>query len=227
MSSLSGKIPWKISEKGYKNLKKLCSSIKLIERNTGLPYPDVVVEPELKVLLHESQIEAVTHANIDFKRWNHRMSPIISVSLPLLIYGKKSLYSAVLFHEFLHYLFLSMKFLRADFFSLHLKFSNTTLGRLVFDESEQVSPKMVTKNHYLVNLVTKNFGKMINDQKLLSTIEVKWIKRNLPSIRLSSQSFAVRLSSSDFMTLYFPKAILNKTKQLLGQEVVGVAPLNP
>ncbi|MFQ5711969.1 MAG: hypothetical protein ACE5GD_09365 [Candidatus Geothermarchaeales archaeon] len=213
--SSAGKIPWKVAEEGYRNLKSLCSSIAIIEKNTDLPFPDVVVEPELKVLLHESQIQSVVHANIDFRRWDYRVSPIVSVSLPLLVFGRKALYTVVLLHEFLHYLYLSMKFLESDFFSLHLKVGDTATGRLIFDEVGQISPKNVVKSKYLINLVTEKFRHVINDRKFISTIENKWIGRNLPVINLRSQDFAVRLSPSDFTSLYFPDAVLKRARQLL------------
>ena len=210
-----GEIPRETAVKGYERSRILRSSVEVVERNAMLPYPDIRVEPRLTILLHESRIQAVLHAFLDVRSTEKDTEPLVSVSLPFLCFGRKQQVTAVLAHEFLHYLSMAVRFLKSDFFTLQQRFSGTITGHLLFDEVAQTPPEKVFRGRYLREVVSKRFHSIIDDEDLASQIEKDWVDVGLPTTALGSEDFVVRLSVDEFMSLVFPEEVLSRASQIL------------
>lgn len=217
-SAALGVIPQETALRGYKRSRILRSSARVVERNAVLPYPNIRVEPRLMILLHEARVQAVLHAYVDIGSSERGLEPIVTVSLPFLCLGRKSQMTAVLAHEFLHYLSMAVKFLNSDFFTLQQRFSGTITGRLLFDEVDQTPPKKVFRGRYLREIVSERFHPTINDERLTSKIEEEWVERGLPTTILGSDDFAIRLSAEGFMSLIFPGEVLSRASQIMVDE---------
>lgn len=211
---MRGEIPWRVAVEGYRRIKRLLSSISIIEKGSGTPYPSIFIVPELRILIHEAEVGAVIHAHIDFKRREGVVEPIISLSLPFLNLGRKAALTAVLAHEFLHYLYLAKKFLESDFFTFQQSFGETVMGRLSLDEAVQIPAKAVFKSRYLIDLVAERFQSLINDDRLMRRIEDEWISKDLPVVKLDPGDLIVHLSASEFVNLKFPREIISRVSQL-------------
>ena len=209
--ALSGKIPWKLAEKGFRKLKYLKSSIELIERDSSLPYPEVIVTPLLKILVHESGVEAIVHGHIDFKRGREGLIiPFVNISLPFLINAKKHTYNCVLAHEFLHYLYIAQRVSKADYFTMSQKIGETMISHMLFDEATKIDPVKVFKNRYLLGLLAKRYEKLVNEEKFIKSMRENWIEANLLSKFIPETQFIKTFTISEFLKMSFPKIVLDR-----------------
>ncbi len=216
-----GEIPREISKRGYERSRILRSSVKVVERNALLPYPDVRVDPRLTIILHEAFVQAVLHAYLDVKRTKKGVKPLVTVSLPFLCLARKQQMTAVLAHEFLHYINMAMKFLGSDVFSLQQRFGGTITGHLLFDEAAQTPAEKVYKGRYLRELISKRFHSVINDESLTSRIEDEWVDIGLPTTTLGSEDLVVHLSMEEFVNMTFPSEVLRRASQIMVDDQRG------
>jgi hypothetical protein len=217
----AGEIPWSLTLKGFRNLKKLKSSSEVVERNSDLPYPDIQVVPTLRLLLHEDDIQAVVHAHTDFLERKRRLRPVVTVTLPFLCFAGKAMYTAVLGHEFLHYLHIAKVLVKSGPFGLGQEFGGTVLGRLVFDEAAGLEAGAVYEGSYLVSLVEKRFPEMMRDSEFLGEIRERWMDEGLPMISISSQDLTARFSAQELMSLHFPGDVLDRVSEIDEGEEFG------
>lgn len=215
-SALREEIPWSIAERGFRKIKDLASSVRLIEKDTSLPYPEIVVYPVLKVLIHESGVEAMVHGHIDFRRGvNGEVIPFINVSLPLLLNGSKHTYNYVLAHEFLHYIYLAQIYLNSDYFSMEQRLGETMISHMLFDEAVKVDAKKVFKSRYILGLMGKRQERILNDARLIERLERNWIKTKLPVIFIPEREFSKKFTISEFLNLRFPQEVIQKASKLI------------
>ncbi|RLG60717.1 hypothetical protein DRN86_01805 [Candidatus Geothermarchaeota archaeon] len=213
--ALNDRIPWKFAENGLKRLKILKSSVKMLERDTNIPYPAIVITPVLKILVHEAGVEAIIHGHIDFREdVRGNVVPVVNLSLPFLLNAKKHLYNYILAHEFLHYMFLAKKVVKADYFSLAQDLGETIISHMLFDESVKLDPKKVFKSRYILGLINKRYEKLINDEKFLKSIEENWVKRNLPTIFIPESQFLRRFTPSEFLKMKFPEEVVKAISKI-------------
>jgi len=220
-SASLGEIPWSLASRGYRSLRTLWSSTKVVERNSALPYPDVQVLTPLRLLLHEDDIQAVVHAHTDFIRRKDHLEPVVTVTLPFLCFAGKAMYTGVLAHEFLHYLHIGRVLLRSGPFGLSQGFGGTVLGGLVFDDAARPRASSVFKGSYLVSLVEKGFKRMMTDPILLGKIRGEWMDRGLPMATVRSHDLVARFSARDLMSLHFPGAVLDRVGEMDAGEATG------
>ena len=208
-SAIKGEIPWDLAEKGFRRIKTLKRSIEKLEKDSGLPYPEVIITPVLKILLHSSGVESMVHGHIDFKKSSEGIIPYVNISLPFVLNGTKRVYDCVLAHELLHYLYIAKKVVTKDYFSLEQKLGDTVISHMIFDEISQFKPGIVFKNKTLIRNLEKKFDDIINDEKFVKKLEKNWINRNLPILVIPEDQFIVRFETSDFLAIKFPEDILN------------------
>ena len=208
-SAIRGEIPWDLAEKGFKRIKTLKRSIEKLEEDSGLTYPEVMITPVLKILLHSSGVESIVHGHIDFKKSSEGTIPYVNISLPFILNGTKRIYDCVLAHELLHYLYIAKKVITKDYFSLEQKLGDTIISHMIFDEISQFKPETVFKNKTLIRNLEKKFDEIVNNEKFVKKIEKSWIGRNLPVLIIPEDQFIVKFQTSEFMTIKFPKDVLN------------------
>lgn len=213
-AAINRKIEWRHVNFSIKKLPLLSSKIRYISESTGLPYPPVLINPEVKILLHEFGVHGIVHGCIFYLKIYDRVIPVVDISLPFLLNADSKLITGVLAHEFLHYLFLAYKFIKADYFSLSQYFGGTVLGRLIFDEAHQISPKKIFKKKYVVKLLEKELAKLLGRKSFINRIIRGWIKRGFPHKELLSEEFFIRMSINEFRKLYFPSEVLDVVKEI-------------
>ena len=206
-SSIKGEIPWSETSLGYKKRKILKSVIEKIEIDTGIPYPDVYISNTLKILIHESQIQSIIFAHLDFKKFN-QLKPIISLSLPTLIYNDKTVLTSILSHELLHYMYIISKSKTGTISSLNQIFGSTLSGSNLIDEILQINPHTLFKTKKFVMLVT-NLHKTLDNPLLHDFFQSQWIEKNLPTKYFTSEKLTLTLSPLNLLNLDFPKSILS------------------
>ena len=208
-SAIRGEIPWDLAEKGFKRIKTLKRSIEKLEEDSGLTYPEVTITPVLKILLHSSGVESMVHGHIDFKKSSEGIIPYVNISLPFILNGTKRIYDCVLAHELLHYLYIAKKVATKDYFSLEQKLGDTIISHMIFDEISQLKPETVFKNKTLIRNLEKKFDEIVNNEKFVKKIEKSWISKNFPVLIIPEDQFTVKFQTSEFITIKFPKDILN------------------
>ena len=214
----NGSLSTRIFFNSVNSLVGLKKALKKISQSTGgLSYPPIVIVPEARVLWMDDGSSAIVFANLSIKRLNNIIAPVVEFTLPLLLYGNEKVYTVILSHEFLHYIYIAIKFYSNEYFINPLISTSTLSGRVFLEEVYQIDPDAIFKKGSILNAV-KRFDDFIRKSRIGYRIKRNWIDRGLPTKLIHSTEFRVRLSIEDYSKMYLPDDILSKVRDLLDEK---------
>jgi hypothetical protein len=143
--------------------------------------------------------------------------PIVEVYLPFLLYARGDLKTLVLAHEFLHYVYLAIRYVSSDYLINPLIYTGNLSGRYLLEEIYTVHPSKVFSNKRFVTRLL-NIGNILDKSRLANTINRRWIERGLPNRVIPVDDFRVKLSMSMWSNMYFPEDVLRKARVLIGDQ---------
>ncbi len=162
---------------------------------SGVSYPAFYVDPTLFVSIsaEDGGEIGILYARTIPIEVNRRVSILVQLSAPLVLYAAKSTLRVVLAHEFLHYLELIRRFSTGELLS---EISPETL----FEEEREDAARVINplqvfpKRSKLVKDLQRYFEGGFSDEKLNEKCRMLWIEKGLPTEKLQMGSNQVRVS---------------------------------
>lgn len=213
--ALNNKLNTRVVKRGYEEVFRLRDRLMKVVENSGLPYPPVYVIPEARILVHEGDIHAVVYADVNYRITKKYVYPIIEVYLPFLLYGDANLKTLVLAHEFLHYMYLAVRYVTSDYLANPLIYTGDLSGRELLEELYTVNPAKIFKSRWLLSRLDR-LSEILDKSKLGNIIRKRWIDRGYPSKTVFADDFRIKLPMSIWSNMYFPEEVLLKARVLSG-----------
>ena len=213
-SALKGEIPWKLARSGLTKIKVLSESVRDVEKKASLSYPPIIIEPVLKILIHEEGTESLVHGYVDVNKETSPPTLVVKLSLPFVLQGGKRLFKCVLSHELLHYIYFIYKVTSGDVLMMEQTLGNTFYSHLLFDEARSIPAEEVFKDKKVALNLRKRCEKELNNEKFLSKILTSWIERGLPTIHLPEADFIVRLTPEELLSIKVPEDLSDLLERL-------------
>ncbi len=219
--ALNGLLKTSIAKKGYDRVFDLKKRIDTLIKYSTLPYPPITIIPESRLVVHEGDVTALVYANINYRLSGGYLHPIVEIYLPFLLHASSEIKTLVLAHEFLHYMYLSLRYVSSDYLVNPLIYTSDLTGRMFLEDLYQVNPEKIFSNKRFISRLNK-LNDILDKSKIGYTIKKRWIDRGLPSKTISADEFRVKLSMNMWTNMYFPEEVLKKARVLLGEREKGL-----
>ncbi len=215
---------------GFRRINEVKKCIARISRDTGLPYPAVRIIPEALILTAEEEgVNAIVYANVNYSVASDGVYPVIDLYLPTLLYTNRDLsvrrkvklkgsdvLLAILAHELIHYVYLAIKYITADYMTSLAIYTGDLMGKLFIEKIYQVPPNKLFRSRKLIKLVS-NIDDIIEKYNIARYIERYWIKKGKPVKIVHFKDFKVSIPISLWTAMHFPESVLSKARDLINE----------
>ncbi len=215
--ALNDRIRKSIAKKGYDKIFELRKRLEYIVTHSGLPYPPVTVIPEARLLVHEGDITAVVYANINYRYSGGYLHPIVEIYLPFLLYSPAELQTLVMAHEFLHYIYLAIRYVSSDYLMNPLIYTGDLTGRSFLEDLYTVNPEKIFDSPRFINKLNR-IHELLEKNRIGYNIKKRWIDKDLPSKSVFADDFRIKMSMNMWTNMYFPEDVLRKARVLLSEK---------
>jgi len=208
-------IPQGVYKKIVTRFKFVKEGVKRIEKASGIKYPEHYVEPRMILStspLEMGQFGVLFARTIPVVNEYNKLKIMVQLTAPLIAFGMKGTIHAILAHEFLHYLELIGRMVKMDIVSDEL--SGTLFEGRYADLTRLFESNTVFKDKSLLRLVTKKFPEGFQDSKLEDKSLKLWLKKGLPSTRISMDENVIRIPISAVANTEIDKKLKNKIYEL-------------
>jgi hypothetical protein len=208
-------IPQGVYKKIVTRFKFVQEGVKRIEKASGIKYPEYYIEPNMVLStspLEMEQFGILFARTIPVVSEASKLNIIIQLTAPLLAFGMKGTIHAILAHEFLHYLELIGRMVKMDIVSDEL--SGTLFEGRYADLTKLFDPNAVFKDKSLLRLITKKFPEGFHDSKLEAKSLKLWLKKGLPSTRISMDENVIRIPISAVVNTEIDQKLKKKIYEL-------------
>ncbi len=208
-------IPQNVYKRIVTRFKFVKEGVKRIEKASGIKYPEYYVEPSIVLStspLEMEQLGVLFARTIPLVTEDNRLNIIVQLTAPLIAFGIRGTIHAILAHEFLHYLELMGRMVKMDIVSDEL--SGTLFEGRYADLTRLFEPKSVFKDKSLISLITKKFPEGFQDSKLEDKSLKLWLKKGLPSTRISMDENVIRIPISAVINTEIDPKLKNKIYEL-------------
>jgi hypothetical protein len=195
--------------------KYLRGAVGRVEKAAGLRYPPYYVEPTLPLAVTSLEYGSVGafFARVIPTPFEGKVSIIVQVTAPLLLFGTKGTIEAVTAHEFTHYLDLVMRLSKMNVVSEERV--STLFEAGYADEERVISPsRAFAKDKPLARLVNKRFTPNLTDPKLDEKVSKGWIAKGLPTRRVTTEENNVRLDVATVARTRFDQSLLDRIEAM-------------
>jgi hypothetical protein len=207
-----GQIPQKVFDLVTKRFPLVIEGIKRVEEASGLNYPFYYAEPSL--VISTSTVE-FTEMGILFARTipvvdaHKQLHVVVQITAPLISYGFKGTIHAVLAHEFMHYLELVNRIVKMEVISDEV--SGTLFEGTYADASRLIEERVVFKSDpTLIRHITTRFPEGFRDLKLEEKIMKTWIKKGLPTSKVSLDANIIKIPIEAMACLKVEQGVKDK-----------------
>jgi len=207
-----GQIPQKVFDLVTKRFPLVIEGIKRVEEASGLKYPFYYAEPSL--VISTSTVE-FTEMGILFARTipvvdaHKQLHVVVQITAPLISYGFKGTIHAVLAHEFMHYLELVNRIVKMEVISDEV--SGTLFEGTYADASRLIEERVVFKSDpTLIRHITTRFPEGFRDLKLEEKIMKTWIKKGLPTLKVSLDANIIKIPIEAMACLKVEQGVQDK-----------------
>ncbi|HEY6756510.1 MAG TPA: hypothetical protein VI037_03885 [Nitrososphaera sp.] len=207
-----GQIPQKVFDLVTKRFPLVIEGIKRVEEASGLNYPFYYAEPSL--VISTSTVE-FTEMGILFARTipvvdaHKQLHVVVQITAPLISYGFKGTIHAVLAHEFMHYLELVNRIVKMEVISDEV--SGTLFEGTYADASRLIEERVVFKSDpTLIRHITTRFPEGFRDLKLEEKIMETWIKKGLPTSKVSLDANIIKIPIEAMACLKVEQGVKDK-----------------
>jgi hypothetical protein len=207
-----GQIPQKVFDLVTKRFPLVIEGIKRVEEASGLKYPFYYAEPSL--VISTSTVE-FTEMGILFARTipvvdaHKQLHVVVQITAPLISYGLKGTIHAVLAHEFMHYLELVNRIVKMEVISDEV--SGTLFEGTYADASRLIEERVVFKSDpTLIRHITTRFPEGFRDLKLEEKIMKTWIKKGLPTSKISLDANIIKIPIEAMACLKVEQGVKDK-----------------
>jgi hypothetical protein len=215
--AMNKRLSRKIVNHGLDELFELRKSLERIERESKIPYPPIIIIPEARLMLLEEGLSAIIYANLSIRRFKGRITPIVELLLPFLLYGAYSSKTAVLAHELLHYIYLAIKSYMNEYFIHPLISTSDITGRIFLEEVYHIDPDLLFGGRRLSRLLRK-FEEVLRKDRIAYKIRRNWINRGLPTKAVLSKDFKLNISIEEMSKLHFPSEVMSRVSEIIHEQ---------
>ena len=208
-------IPQGVYKKIVTRFKFVKEGVARIEKASGIKYPEYYIEPSMVLStspLEMEQFGILFARTIPTVSEDNRLNIIVQLTAPLIAFGIKGTIHAILAHEFLHYLELIGRMVKMDVVSDEL--SGTLFEGRYADLTRLFEPSAVFKDKALLKLITKKFPEGFQDSKLENKSLKLWLKKGLPSTRISMDENVIRIPISAVVNTEIDQKLKKKIYEL-------------
>jgi hypothetical protein len=191
------------------------SAVAEIEKLSGVTYPPFYINPTLFVSVSadgNGEIGILYARTIPIEVIG-KVSILVQLSAPLILYATKSTLRVVLAHEFLHYLELVRRFSTGELLS---EISPETFFEETHEDARRViDPLQVfPKRSKLAKDLQRYFYSGFSDEKLNEKCRKYWIEKGLPTEKLQMGSNQVRVSIDSLARSSFDHEAIKLSKKI-------------
>ena len=215
--ALNGRLRKALARRGYDKIFELKKRLEYLVIHSGMPYPPVTVLPEARLVVHEDDVTAVVYANINYRFSGGYLHPIVEIYLPFLLYSPSGLQTLVMAHEFLHYIYLAIRYVSSDYLMNPLIYTGDLTGRSFLEDLYTVSPEKVFDNKRFVKKLYR-LNRLLDKSRVGYLIKKRWVDKGLPSKSIFADDFRIKISMNMWTNMYFPEEVLRKARVLLGEK---------
>ena len=194
-------------------MKNVTEGVKLIEHASGISYPPHYVEPVLTVVESQDNLGGigVLYARTVPVEANGKVSIVVELSAPLVLYGTKAFLKMILAHELLHYVELVKNFTSMEISSQIT--SSSIFEEQYRDASRAVDPAKIYREKKIVSMLKKREVEGFADEKLNEKCKAKWIEKGLPVHKIPVGENQATISVESIMSTSFDP----KVKELVSK----------
>jgi len=216
-----GLLPFELVKSVESRLPLLSKAIERVEKASSLQYPPVEISPILKVL-HFPSVEfmaSAVYAYLDLlERSTGEYQLAVVFSAPLVLYAKEETLAACAAHEFLHYVYFTLKLYEAKYFDLSIQSVVAPEVYEAFDDQSLVNPiEWLQGDQELIQLLQEVFNGSIHDNALEEATTTQWIEQGLPVLNIAADEHKLRVPISALESIQLDQKVLEyaKSKGLL------------
>jgi hypothetical protein len=166
-----------------------------IETMTRISFPAYYIDPVLLVsIASESSGEiGILYARTIPAEVNGKISILIQLSAPLVLYASKSILRLVMAHEFLHYLELVSQFSTGKLLS---ELSPSSFFEETYEDATRaIDPaKVFPRKKKLTKDLRTEFQGGFSNEKLNERCRRSWIEKGLPTVKIRMGANQIRIS---------------------------------
>ena len=195
-------------------MKNIYSEIALVEKLSGLKYPQYYIEPVLTVAESTDNMGGigVLYARTIPVELNDRVEIIVELTAPLVLFATRTTLRLVLAHEFLHYVELVRSFSKLDIVSQTV--SSCLYEERFSDSSRALDPSKIFSNKKLISDLKKKTSSGLSDEKLNEKCRTRWLEKGLPVIKIPLSENQLRVSVESVIRSNFDPKVKNIIKNL-------------
>ncbi len=203
-SSLDSRIKRSIGLK----IKNVLDNAKSLETASGLKYPPCYVDPALRVVQASGNVLeglGVLYARTIPMQSDNKVTIVVELAAPLVLYGTKATLKLVMAHELLHYIELARNFMSMNVTSEIT--ASTVFEERFIDSSRAIAPSLVFKNKRFARNLAQRTSTGFDDPKLNEKCRVKWIEKGLPTFKIPMGSNQVIIPVGSILLTEFDPRI--------------------
>ncbi len=201
-----------ISEDVYRKIsdsvKKVNDAVLLVEKASGIKYPDWYVYPKAIAMKTPTGELSIVYSRFFPFSYQDVLYNLVQVTPPLVLYASKDTLLAVIAHEFLHYVnFVA----NVKNFSISSEEDTTSILESVFKDEGQLydEEKVFKKSKRIRRLLKEKFSGGLNDDALNKKALTRWFKKGLPVEYITPESNVSKISVVSILN-YRPEETLKR-----------------
>ncbi len=204
-----------------KREKYIQEGIARIERASNIKYPECYIEPDMLLARSSLGESAILFARTIPIIIDNKVSIIIQLSAPLVVFGLRWSIHAILAHEFLHYLELLSRIIDMSIISDEIAY--TIFESKYSDQTRLLNPRAVFNSRSLIRLLATKFSDGFNDKRLEERCIDEWLNKGYPTKMIDIEYNTIKLpveaiinTKIDKELEAYLKSILIRSKELNG-----------
>jgi hypothetical protein len=213
--SSSSKIKEQIKKRLVAKKSLIESAVSEIEKLSGVSYPAFYIDPTLFVSISpDSGGEiGILYARTIPIEVNGKISILVQLSAPLVLFAAKPTLRVVMAHEFLHYLELVRRFSTGELLS---EISPETLFEEEYEDATRVRDplRVFPRRSKLAKDLQRYFEGGFSDEKLNEKCRKFWIEKGLPTEKLHMGSNQVKVSIDSLAKSSFDHEAVKLSKKI-------------
>lgn len=195
-------------------MKNVYSEVSLVEKLSGLKYPQYYIEPVLTIAESSDNMGGigVLYARTIPVEVDGRIEIVVELTAPLILFATKATLRLVLAHEFLHYVELVRSFSKLDIVSQTI--SSSLYEESFSDFSRALDPSKIFSNKKLIRDLKKKTSNGLTDEKLNEKCRTKWLEKGLPVTRIPLSQNQLKVSIESVMRSNFDPKLQDLVENL-------------
>ncbi|MDI9645055.1 MAG: hypothetical protein QFX35_07550 [Candidatus Verstraetearchaeota archaeon] len=200
----------------FERIPLLEKALRETEEVSGIGYPPVLFEPALTIIRYPASTfaSAVIYAATKIEEYEEELQPCVVFSVPFVLFARQETLRAAAAHEFLHYVYITVKLSRGNYMDLAGERLDSIEVHQAYDDTHVVPPEEWFGRSELVTLIKEVFNPTVRDPDLERALKERWIERGFPVRYASSEEVKIKLPITEVARIRLDGRIVEKAKKL-------------